>query len=146
LDERWVFGWVVLKVGVLDEHDLARRLAKPLAQCRAFAAVFGVEHDLEAGPVDVLMKDLARPVGRPVVDEDDLFVDLDGFDALDERLERRSFGALRPASARFEDPISQRQATAASSARSVSSAEPSRGFAVGAQPGGASPRTGAQAR
>src|SRR5262245_13806538 len=73
LEEPRVIGRVVLQVGVLHQHDIARHPFKSGAQSRPLALVPVLEQDDHAraglGP-----QNLPRPVRRPVIDHDDLFL------------------------------------------------------------------------
>ena len=97
LDEARDVLRVVLEVGVLDDDDVAGREREARAQRRALAHVLGLQvnaHLVAAALslgfgsqaveplVGELGEQLAAAVGRPVVDEDELLVEVDGDDAL----------------------------------------------------------------
>jgi hypothetical protein len=94
LDELGVVGRVVLQVRVLDEGDVAGHARDAGAHGRTFTAVLRLQDHLEAvlrrvrrGAPD-LVEDLARAVGRAVVDHHDLLADRHGHDALEQRPHR----------------------------------------------------------
>ena len=72
LDELRVLLGRVLEVGVLDDDDLAGHLGEPAPQRRALALVPLLEDQPEAVLLLETRQDVARAVGRTVVDHDQL--------------------------------------------------------------------------
>jgi hypothetical protein len=79
---------VVLEVGVLHDHDVARGVPEPDGHRRAFALVLRLEEHADALDAVHLAQDLARPVLRPVVDDQDLLLDGHGLHARDDLADR----------------------------------------------------------
>jgi len=79
LDQGRDLGRVVLEVGVLDHGDLAVEVRQRDADRRAFAAVLLADDD-DVLPVLPVVEHTARAVGRTVVDDDDLLVELECVD------------------------------------------------------------------
>jgi len=71
-----VVGRVVLEVGVLDQQDIAGRMAQALADGGALALVARQQVQVEVAPRGLLAQDIAGAVGREVVDDDDLLLDV----------------------------------------------------------------------
>src|SRR5436309_8936203 len=71
LDEKGVFGGVVLQVGILDQDHVARRLLESGPEGSSFAAVYRLVEDPHPGPCLQLVEDLTGPVGAAIVDDQD---------------------------------------------------------------------------
>src|SRR6059058_4387808 len=90
LDEPRVLGGVVLQVGILDDRDVAAHVGDGGPHRGALALVVRLEDEHEAVRRRVrrrgaqLLEHGARPVGRAVVDDDDLLWEADGHDPLEE--------------------------------------------------------------
>ena len=81
----------VLEVGVLDDDEVAGDLLEAAPQRRALAAVLRLEDQLELQLLGQPRQDVARPVLRPVVHDDQLDADRHREHAPDDFLDR---GAL----------------------------------------------------
>ena len=87
LDELRIFFGRVLEVGVLNDHQIAGHRREPAPQRRAFAGV-GLVQQREAERRLQRVQDLARAVGRSIVDDDELDAHRDGEHAPDDFLDR----------------------------------------------------------
>src|SRR4051812_39322704 len=67
---------IVLKVGVLNQHQVARDLCESSADRESLSVILVVEQDAHAAGISVLeaSEDFARAIAREVVDDDDLLL------------------------------------------------------------------------
>jgi hypothetical protein len=89
LEELRILPGIVFQVGVLDKDDIALGVRESRLQRPSLAGVLLVEENLGLRRGE-FRKDLARPVGRPVIDDDDLLLqtDVDGLDPAEDFLDR----------------------------------------------------------
>jgi hypothetical protein len=78
----------VLEIGVLDDDQVARDLLEAAPQRRSFAAVLGLENQLELQLLGKARQDVARAVLRPVVNDDQLDPDRNGDHTPDDLFDR----------------------------------------------------------
>ena len=87
-----IFARVVLEVGVLDDDDIAGGLAKAAGHGGALALILRLQQHAHAVvPVEV-GQDRPRPIPRPVVHDDEFFLDvaeINGEDSSDDLPDRR---------------------------------------------------------
>ena len=88
LDERRILLGRILEIGVLNEHDVAGHLREPGAQRRALAAVLRLQDQREAALALELLQQIARPIARPIIDDDELDAQRHGQHAADDLLDR----------------------------------------------------------
>src|SRR6185437_10190363 len=83
---------VVLEVRALHDHRLPRRRAEAGAQRGALAAVLRVQQQAVQLRAELALQQLARAVGREIVDDDDLLVGPgSGADRVEDARDRRLF-------------------------------------------------------
>ncbi len=109
LQQLEIILWVEFQVSVLDENYPALRLAESTARRSPFAAIFRLKENadvLRAQPISGRRKNhsaalaalliqhakkLSRPVGRAVVDDHDLHIDLHSLNTRENLLDGRAF-------------------------------------------------------
>ena len=89
LDQRRHVGRVVLEIGVLDDSDVAVHVRNRRPNGGALAAVLLTDQHDGVLPCAPLFDEVAAAVGRAVVDDDDLLVELERPDGVEHGHDRR---------------------------------------------------------